>query len=420
MPGVLRPVLLALVIGLALGVAPAPAADVSFTGGGLTITGAPGEGSRLTVQADHNRRATVRDDADGLRPGPGCLGTPRQVVCEYLLAQQCYPCAATIDLGDASDTLILAGTSVKGPFLVDAGAGDDLVQIRGEANAIVRGGPGNDTLRAEGISELDGGEGADVLQGDHAHASYDGRTAAVIVTLDGVANDGGLGEHDNAATGSVIGGGGDDALTGNSAANELSGRAGNDFLAGEGGADTLRADTGFDRVEAGEGDDRIEARAGATVACGAGNDVVLGLPVPGAFGTCETAFETYSEVPYLTVSNVTVRKRRPRVTLGWHRYRGADSSPGVTASGVVEMRHGGKVIARGRFSGATGPTERTVGLVLHARGRALACRSARNVRLLVVATGQTTLGTSRSAIRRDARLPRIGRCAVAQKQDKPR
>ena len=245
MPGVLRPVLLALVIGLALGVAPAPAADVSFTGGGLTITGAPGEGSRLTVQADHNRRATVRDDADGLRPGPGCLGTPRQVVCEYLLAQQCYPCAATIDLGDASDTLILAGTSVKGPFLVDAGAGDDLVQIRGEANAIVRGGPGNDTLRAEGISELDGGEGADVLQGDRAHASYDGRTAAVIVTLDGVANDGGLGEHDNAATGSVIGGDGDDALTGNSAANELSGRAGNDFLAGEGGADTLRADDGL-------------------------------------------------------------------------------------------------------------------------------------------------------------------------------
>ena len=84
------------------------------------------------------------------------------------------------------------------------------------------------------------------------------------------------------------------------------------------------------------------------------------------------------------------------------------------------MRHGGKVIARGRFSGAAGPAERTVGLVLHARGRALACRSARNVRLLVVATGQTTLGTSRSAIRRDARLPRIGRCAVAQKQDKPR
>jgi len=407
---VLRPVLLALVIGLAAGVAPASAADVSFTGGGLTIIGAPGEGSRLTVQADQNSRATVRDDADGLRPGPGCIGTPRQVVCEYLLAQQCHPCGATIDLGDASDTLILSGVPVKGPFLVEAGAGDDLVQIRGEANAIVRGGPGNDTLRADAIAELDGGEGADLLQGDRAHASYDGRPARVTVTLDGVANDGGLGEHDNAATGSVIGGDGDDALTGNGAANELSGRGGNDFLAGEGGADTLRADTGLDRVEAGEGDDRIEARAGAAVACDAGNDVVLNLPVPGAYGDCETAFETYAEMPYLTVGRVTVTKRRPRVIIGWHDPV-TEVGPAVSASGIAEMRYKGKVIARGRFAGLVQPEQRRIGLPLTARGRALACRSARNVRLLVVATGQVPLNISRSAIRRGARLPRIGGCA---------
>ena len=260
--------------------APASAADVSFTGGGLTITGAPGEGSRLTVQADINSRATVHDDADGLRPGPGCIGTPRQVVCEYLLAQQCYPCAATIDLGDASDTLILAGTSVKGPFLVDAGAGDDVVQIRGEANAIVRGGPGNDTLRADGISELDGGEGADVLQGDRASASYASRTAAVTVTLDGVANDGVLGEHDNAATGSVIGGEGDDALTGNAAANELSGRGGDDFLAGgERRRHAAGRRGGIDRVEAGRRRRPDRGRRPATSSqCGAGNDVAHRAP----------------------------------------------------------------------------------------------------------------------------------------------
>ena len=336
MPHVLRPVLLALVIGLAVGVAPASAADVSFTGGGLTITGAPGEGSRLTVQADDNSRATVRDDADGLRPGPGCIGTPRQVVCEYLLAQQCHPCAATIDLGDASDTIILSGTPVKGPFLVDAGAGDDLVQIRGDANAIVRGGPGNDTLRADGLSELDGGEGADVLQGDRASASYVSRTAGVTVTLDGVANDGVLGEHDNAATGSVVGGDGADALTGNAAGNEISGRAGADFLAGEDGDDTLRAaGGGIDRVEAGAGDD-IRDRRDA-------------LPRPG---------------------------HRPR-----------------------------------QLHGLVQPEQRRIGLPLTARGRALACRSPRSVRLLVIATGQVPLNTSSSATRRDARLPRIGRCA---------
>src|SRR5688572_27436875 len=81
---VLRHPLLAIALVLSAGVAPAAAADVSFSGGGLTITGAPGEGSRLTVQADTNVRATVHDDADGLRPGPGCIGTARQVVCAQL------------------------------------------------------------------------------------------------------------------------------------------------------------------------------------------------------------------------------------------------------------------------------------------------------------------------------------------------
>jgi hypothetical protein len=413
---VLRPVLLALALGLAFAAAawtaaPANAAVVSFTGGGLTITGAPGEGSRLTVEADANTRATVHDDADGLQPGPGCIGTPRQVVCEMLLAQGCYPCAATIDLGDASDTLILSGTPVKGPFIVEAGAGDDLVQLVGDANAIVRGGPGNDTLRADGLSELDGGEGADVLQGDRASASYVSRTEAVTVTLDGVANDGVLGEHDNAATGSIIGGDGADALTGNGAGNEISGRAGADFLAGEDGDDTLRAaGGGIDRVEAGAGDDRVEGTIDTDVRCGAGRDVASGLRVPGAYGDCETVFETGGDLPYLTVGAITVIKQRPRVVIGWHDPL-TEVGPAVTASGIAEMRYRGRIIARGRFTNVVQPEQRRIGLPLTARGRALACRSARSVRLLVVATGQVPLNTSRAAIRRGARLPRIGRCA---------
>jgi hypothetical protein len=121
-------------------------------------------------------------------------------------------------------------------------------------------------------------------------------------------------------------------------------------------------------------------------------------------------FDSTAEEPYLTVSAITVSRRRPRVTLGWHQYPGVVDAP-VSAAGVVEMRHRGKVIARGRFSQATRPAPHPVVLPLNARGRALACRSARNVRLLVVATGQTSLGTSRSAIRRAARLPRVGTCA---------
>jgi hypothetical protein len=406
---VLRLVSLASLLVLTAAAAPASAADVSFGGGGLTIVGAPGEGSRLTVRADTNVRATVHDDADGLRPGPGCIGTPREVVCGVLPGPPCFPCAATIDLGDASDTIILGGTAVRGPFLVDAGSGDDVVQILGGANAIVHGEAGNDTLRAQSDSELDGGEGADLLQGDRAAASYASRAAAVTVTLDGVANDGVPGEGDNAATGAVIGGEGGDALTGDDAANDLSGRGGDDFLSGLGGADIIRADAGTDRVDAGAGADRVLGTREADVACGAGLDVGLGLRVPGAYGDCESVFGSGAEEPDLAIGALTARDRRPRVALGWQPYPGA-VAPAVSAFGVIEMRYHGTLIAHARFSRLVRPAPRSVGLALNARGRSLTCRFARNIRLLVVATADGVGAPSRSAIRRGARLPRVGAC----------
>jgi Ca2+-binding RTX toxin-like protein len=406
-------VLIALVV-LAVTAAPASAADVTYDGGGLTILGAPGESSRLTVTVEPNLRATVHDDAAGLRPGAGCLGTPSDVSCGALLGPQCHPCSARIELGDGNDTLALAGTSQKGPFLVDGGAGDDEIHIVGDANAIVTGGPGHDVLRADAVSELDGGDGPDDLQGDRAVASYAARSVGVSVTLDGAANDGAPGENDNVTTGSVVGGDGADVLTGNDAANELSGRGGDDVLAGAGGDDTLRGDGGADRIDAGAGDDRVEGSTDDTVTCGPGTDVALGLAVPGAYGDCEAVFATYEE-PYLTVGDVRLSKRRPTVTLGWHEYPGP-AGPPVSAAGIVEMRYRGLLIARGAFAGVARPVQQIVTLALTARGRALACRSARKVRLLVVGTGTSAaLGvpSSRSAIRRIARLPRVGTCRRA-------
>ena len=391
--------------------APARAADVDYDGGGLTIRGTPGESSRFTVQFNPNVSVTVHDESGGIRPGLGCLGTGRDVTCG-LLGPQCYPCSARIDLGDGDDTLTLSGTSQKGPFRVDAGPGDDVVHIVGDANAIVKGGPGRDTLRADAISELDGGDGPDELQGERAFASYASRSMGVTVTLDGVANDGVSGEGDDVRTGSVLGSDGADLLTGSDSANELVGGAGADLLTGSGGDDSLRGGNGADRIDAGAGDDRIEGSIDDTVKCGSGTDVASGVAVPGAYGDCEAVFGQY-EAPYLTVSDVVVRKRRPRVTLGWHQYPGVVESP-ESASGVVELRYRGVVIGRGSFSGVARPAQQAVTLVLTARGKDVACRSARTVRLLVIADGQTegpVDSRSRSAIRRDARLPRFGACA---------
>ena len=237
-------VLVALVLGATtVAAAPAVAADVTYNAGGMVITGAPGESSRLTVTFDPYGTRTVHDDAGGLRPGIGCIGTFNDVACGGLLTPACRPCTARIDLGDANDTLALAGTSEKGPFLVTAGAGDDTVHILADTNALVDGGPGRDTLRADTFSELFGGPGPDVLQ-RHRDRQLRGLTAGVTVTLDGVANDGAPGEGDNVMTNAVIGSDGADTITGNDAANDLSGRGGDDVLFGGGGADTLRGDGG--------------------------------------------------------------------------------------------------------------------------------------------------------------------------------
>ena len=78
------------------------------------------------------------------------------------------------------------------------------------------------------------------------------------------------------------------------------------------------------------------------------------------------------------------------------------------------MTYRGAVIGRGAFAGIARPDQRAVTLRLTTRGKRLACRSARRVRLLVVATSRSAPPlqlSSRSAIRRTARLPRVGTCA---------
>ena len=81
------------------------------------------------------------------------------------------------------------------------------------------------------------------------------------------------------------------------------------------------------------------------------------------------------------------------------------------------MRYRSVVIGRGAFADVRQPATRAVTLALTARGKRLACRAARAVRLLVVATGRMAPPlslTSRSAIRRDGRLPRVGTCKKAR------
>jgi Ca2+-binding RTX toxin-like protein len=135
--------------------------------------------------------------------------------------------------GDGADNVIDGG--IGGTDILAGGAGDDVLYA-GPGKDAFEGGPGNDW------------------------ASFGSEDRPVTVTLDGVANDGPAGEHDNVEPDveNVAGGNGADHLTGDSDANILDGGPGDDVLNGGGGDDTLLPGRGTDEVAGGPGMDTVD------------------------------------------------------------------------------------------------------------------------------------------------------------------
>lgn len=141
-------------------------------------------------------------------------------------------------------------------------AGDGIDQLWGDAgNDNMAGGGGMDVFHEETAPN-----GSDGIAGEagNDHVSYAGRTANLTVAVDGIADDGEAGEHDNVflSTERVTGGTGNDTLVGNSGPNSLYG--------GD-GADTLTGGLGNDNLEGGGGNDVF--REGAVPS---GSDGIVG------------------------------------------------------------------------------------------------------------------------------------------------
>ena len=143
---------------------------------------------------------------------------------------------------------------------LNGGAGNDTLE-GGTENDVLNGGPDDDTLRGDegvdtlngdsGNDTLDGGSGDDTLNGGAGSgdtADYSLRVTPVTVAIDGVADDGVDGEHDQVALDveNVRGGAQGDYLVGSSGANTLDGGGGDDLLDGGAGADVLVGGAGSD------------------------------------------------------------------------------------------------------------------------------------------------------------------------------
>jgi len=197
------------------------------------------------------------DNSDSTGGNPDGAGSGLDLYTSRIeVGEFCNRRRATIVGTPGNDIGTIDGTS--GNDVIAGLGGNDTIDGKG-GNDFICGGDGNDTF-LEGAAP----DGADVLIGgaDSDTVDYSSRTGGVTVKLDGKANDGEKKEGDDVETENVVGGAGDDKLTGDDSANVLTGNAGKDKLQGLAGADTLNGSDGVagnDTLDCGKKDLVVDA-----------------------------------------------------------------------------------------------------------------------------------------------------------------
>lgn len=170
---------------------------------------------------------------------------------------------------DAED--LAAGKTISGD------AGIDIAYVTGSTGVSFRladhtfegawGGDGNDRLDGSGLSDdlpIFGGKGNDTIIGGNGDDNLSGDAGHDLIN-------GGAGDD------RMFGGAGNDQLNGGTGDDLLSGNDGNDTLNGDGGDDLLMGGVGADVLNGNADDDRLDGGAGNdTLNGGSGDDVLIG------------------------------------------------------------------------------------------------------------------------------------------------
>jgi Ca2+-binding RTX toxin-like protein len=180
--------------------------------------------------------------------------------------------ADSIRAGGGADT-VYGGT---GNDTLDGGVGDDDIyggvgndSLIGDAgNDDLFGGTGNDTIDGgSGNDTIEGGAGNDTLTGGAGfdYLSFASTTGNVTVNLTAATVSGtATGTDSISGFEGVLGGYGNDSITGSGAANRIVGGAGNDTINAGGGDDTVEGGLGNDSLVGGAGVDLLSYRAATT------------------------------------------------------------------------------------------------------------------------------------------------------------
>ena len=288
--------------------------SVSRSASGLFVTDDSPAGNDLTIDATGST-LTITEAAGGqqLVPGTNCSGGPTTVTCAGPLTGSQI---VQVSLADGTvDQRVTVASTVRafafggsGRDLIATGDGSDQLMghggddvLRGGGNLDALYGDGDPTDPAEdaetGADDLDGQDGPDRLDGGpggdvfadsgsarvDAVSYFDGtdNPEGVVVSLDGVANDGNAAEDgslDNVQPSIAT-------VQGSRFGDDLAGGPGDDFLSGAPGDDVLIGNGGSDRFNGADDNDVIEARDGVVDGPEINCDNSMG-----ALGTSDTAF----------------------------------------------------------------------------------------------------------------------------------
>ncbi len=256
-----------------------------------------------------NEKDNLRSDVENIYAGMGNDTIKGNSLANYLDGG---PGNDVVDAG-AGDDGIGGGYGVPDNDLLKGGAGEDTINgIDGDDN--IQGGAGADYLVGNaGNDTVSGGSGEDILYADPSADGadvysggsgvdsmyYGQRSTAVGISLDDVANDGGVGELDNVKSDieNATGGSQGDSFQGNALDNQFFGGGGSDSAFGGDGQDSLSGGPGIDVLTGNDGSDILRGDADNDIlnAADGGYDDVFGGP---GTDTCNgDAFDNFSECP---------------------------------------------------------------------------------------------------------------------------
>ncbi|WP_010036140.1 MULTISPECIES: calcium-binding protein [Streptomyces] len=245
---------------------PTATAAVNEYGWQLTYTAAPGQANRVAVTqsftSDRAHFTYVIDDVVPISAGNGCShpdsADDTRISCTVEAPESQSPLnSMEMDLADGADTASFdnATDQVFYSNTIELGDGNDKwTGATGDRvdGSSVRGGAGDDVIRAGALGYAGGGDGDDTL-----YAGIDGEI------VDGGAGDDVL--HGGAGDQIMRADDGDDTVYGGAGDDEIHGGRGNDILYGHSGADRIWGNSGDDELYGGPGADTLSGGPGRNI-----------------------------------------------------------------------------------------------------------------------------------------------------------